>query len=116
MQVELHDFYFNGILNGLLANSSVFNYFSSRTEYDKDKLIELASELADKAMKVRLDRKIKEFPRIRDLPKKEQKAFRKFLYGQTVPVVEGVPVEDQDFYYSWDYDNFKRKPKDRTFD
>lgn len=57
-----------------------------------------------------------DFPRIRDLPPEEQKPFRAFLCGQTIPWLSGVLREEQDGYYPWDYENFKRKPKDRFFD
>jgi len=47
------------------------------------------------------------FPRIRDLPEEERGPFTEELAGQTRPWVEGVPKEDQDFYYSWDYEKWK---------
>lgn len=56
------------------------------------------------------------WPRIKDLPEKERKPFSTFLYGQTRPLIDGVPMEEQDAYYSWDYENFKRKPENRFFD
>lgn len=48
------------------------------------------------------------YPRLRDLPEAEREAFKKRLTGQTVPVVHGVPMDEQDFYYPWDYDRWKR--------
>lgn len=48
-----------------------------------------------------------EFPRLRDLPEKERMPFAKELYGQTCPLVDGLPMGDQDFYYPWDYSRWK---------
>jgi len=56
------------------------------------------------------------WPRVKDLPQEQQASFNQFLEGQTRPVIEGVPDEEQDGYYPWDYDNFKRKPSQRFFD
>lgn len=57
------------------------------------------------------------WPRVRDLPKEEQKPFCKFLSGQTRPVCDDtLPQSEWDWYYPWDYENWKRKPKDRYFD
>jgi len=56
------------------------------------------------------------WPRIKDLPQQEQEAFKQFLIGQTCPFIEGLSNEEQDGYYPWDYDNFKRKPSQRFFD
>lgn len=47
------------------------------------------------------------WPRIKDLPKEEQEPFRKWLGGQTVPLIEGVPMDEQDGYYEWDYKRWK---------
>jgi hypothetical protein len=49
-----------------------------------------------------------EWPRIRNLPEAERVPFNKWLIGQTVPMIEGAPMEDQDAYYPWDYQNWKR--------
>lgn len=59
-----------------------------------------------------------QWPRIRDLPEQERKPFADFLIGQTVPVIEGEPMdaEHQDGYYSHDYRNWKSKPENRYFD
>lgn len=51
------------------------------------------------------------YPRLRDLPEDEQKPFKRWLRGQTIPLEEGVPMEDQDFYYPWDYDRWVRQGK-----
>lgn len=48
------------------------------------------------------------YPRIRNLPVAEKELFRKYLNGQTCPIVEGIPMNEQDFYYPWDYDRFSR--------
>ena len=45
--------------------------------------------------------------RIRDLPQHEQSDFRERLYGQTYPLVQGLPKEDQDYFYICDYDEWK---------
>lgn len=57
-----------------------------------------------------------EWPRIRELPDAEREPFSKFLTGQTLPLMEGVPMSEQDAYYPWDYENWKRNPKNRFFD
>ena len=49
----------------------------------------------------------KPFPRIRDLPKNEQPYFEHWLWGQTRPLIEGLPDEEQDAYYPWDYERWK---------
>jgi hypothetical protein len=48
------------------------------------------------------------WPRMRDLPENERAPFNKWLNGQTCPVIEGIPIEEQDAYYPWDYDRWKR--------
>ena len=47
------------------------------------------------------------FLRIRDLFEAEQEPFSKWLRGQTVPLMDGVPMEEQDAFYQWDYDRWK---------
>lgn len=47
------------------------------------------------------------FPCLRDLPEAERAPFAKELEHQTRPLVDGVPREDQDFFYQCDYDNWK---------
>lgn len=49
-----------------------------------------------------------QWPRIRDLPERERELFTRFLEGQTRPWVTDVPEADQDFYYPWDYQNWKK--------
>lgn len=51
----------------------------------------------------------REWPRIQDLPEEERFPFAEWLYGQTCPWVEGVPADEQDAYYPWDYQRWKRK-------
>lgn len=51
------------------------------------------------------------WPRIKDLPKKERVPFRKWLRGQTVPLITSLPYDEQDAYYPWDYDQWKRTLK-----
>jgi hypothetical protein len=55
-------------------------------------------------------------PRIRDLPKEERESFSEFLWGQTRPLINGIPDDEQDGYYPSDYDNWKRKPEHQFFD
>lgn len=45
--------------------------------------------------------------RIRDLPEHEREAFLKRLEGQTRPLVEGLSMEDQDYFYMCDYFEWK---------
>jgi hypothetical protein len=48
------------------------------------------------------------YPRVRDLPEKEQEPFNKWLYGQTCPVEDDtLPREEWDWYYPWDYTTWK---------
>lgn len=46
------------------------------------------------------------WPRVRDLPEHERAAFTKALAHQTRPLVESEA--EQDFYYPWDYEAWKR--------
>lgn len=46
--------------------------------------------------------------RIRDLPENERDEFVKWLEGQTRPWIDGEPASEQDGYYEWDYENWKR--------
>lgn len=54
------------------------------------------------------EHQVTHYPRIRNLPKKEQAPFRKWLAGQTCPLIKGVPYDKQDAYYVWDYEQWKR--------
>lgn len=45
--------------------------------------------------------------RIRDLPQEERQPFTKWLAYQTRPLLEGVPMEEQDGYFPWDYQSWK---------
>lgn len=54
------------------------------------------------------DHQTTHLPRVRDLPKREQKAFRKALNGQTVPLINGLPYDEQDAYYPWDYERWRK--------
>lgn len=59
-----------------------------------------------------------QWPRIRDLPAAEREPFSRFLTGQTRPciMVDGKIDPESDGYYPWDYENWKRNPKNRFFD
>ena len=48
-----------------------------------------------------------EFPRIKDLPPDEQEPFGEYLYGQTRPLIIGLPMAEQDGYYLSDYLRWK---------
>lgn len=50
---------------------------------------------------------LEHYPRERDLPEEERGAFREWMMGQTRPYVEGIPREDQDFFYIKDYKRWK---------
>ena len=56
-----------------------------------------------------MDEEKEKWPRIRDLPKAEQRPFEEWLVGQTRPLMEDVPPgwDEQDAYYPWDYDHWK---------
>ncbi len=47
------------------------------------------------------------WPRVRELPEAEREAFTRELRGQTRPLVAGVKDADQDFFYPWDYLDWK---------
>lgn len=51
--------------------------------------------------------RLKHNSRIRNLPPEEQGPFSKWLLGQTMPCIEGIPSEEQDFYYQEDYNRWK---------
>ena len=53
-----------------------------------------------------------EFPRVRDLPEEEREPFMRWLMNQTRPILPGVPVREQDGYYQWDHDRWKREGMD----
>lgn len=48
-----------------------------------------------------------EWHRIKDLPEGEREPFERWLRGQTRPWIEGLPMEEQDAYYQWDYERWK---------
>lgn len=47
------------------------------------------------------------YPRIKDLPEDERAPFTAWMEGQTMPLIEGLPMEEQDAYYPWDYKRWK---------
>lgn len=47
------------------------------------------------------------WPRIRDLPKDERRSFSQWLAGQTRPMIQGAPMDEQDGYYQHDYNRWK---------
>lgn len=54
-----------------------------------------------------LEIRIKNNPRMRDLPVEEQAPFLEWMMGQTMPFIEGIAREDQDFFYEHDYRRWK---------
>ncbi len=54
-----------------------------------------------------LEIRVKNTPRLRDLPLEEQEPFLEWMMGQTRPCIEGVAREDQDFFYIHDYRRWK---------
>jgi hypothetical protein len=42
------------------------------------------------------------------LPEDERAPFTEWLDGQTRPMLDGIPMEEQDAYYDHDYRNWKR--------
>lgn len=49
-----------------------------------------------------------EWPRVRDLPKSERKPFTRWLAGQGRPWLDGLALQEQDGYFPWDYERWKR--------
>jgi hypothetical protein len=49
-----------------------------------------------------------DFPRLKDLKPRERKQFSKWLGGQTRPYLKGLSYDEQDGYYPWDYERWKR--------
>jgi hypothetical protein len=47
------------------------------------------------------------WPRIRNLPPEEQEPFGIWLRGCTQPIIEGDPMDEQDGYYTGDYQEWK---------
>lgn len=85
---------------------------------DKEKLFQAAEDYIDTLeqenhlLKCRLAKQeVTHWPRIKNLPKNEQKPFRKWLSGQTCPLIDGLAYEEQDAFYPWDYDQWKRHLK-----
>lgn len=56
------------------------------------------------------------WPRVRDLPPQEQQPFLDFLAHQTRPVLDDVPMDEQDGFYQVDYDRWKQRPATRYWD
>lgn len=51
------------------------------------------------------------WPRTRDLPEIDRAIFEHWLSGQTRPLIEGEPWNEQDAYYEHDYERWKRQGK-----
>lgn len=49
------------------------------------------------------------WPRIKDLPEEERIPFFNWLKGQTVPLIDNIPWEEQDGYFPWDYERWKAR-------
>ncbi len=48
------------------------------------------------------------WPRVRDLAEAEREPFTRWLSGQPRPYLICESPENQDGYYGWDYDRWKR--------
>ncbi len=48
------------------------------------------------------------WPRIKQLRVAERVPFRQWLTGQTMPLIDGVAMDEQDAYYPWDYERWKQ--------
>lgn len=57
------------------------------------------------------EQEITHWPRIKNLPDTEKEPFRKWLTGQTCPLLTGVAMEEQDGFYPWDYERWQRHLK-----
>lgn len=53
------------------------------------------------------DRINRSFPRLRDLLEEERKKFGAWLVGSACTWIEGLPHEEQDAYYPWDFDHWE---------
>jgi hypothetical protein len=93
------------------------NYWHAKVadKVDEEKRFQIAEdyisalEQENHLLECRLaEHQITHWPRIRELPKDEQKPFRQWLSGQTCPLMSGVPHEEQDAFYPWDYDRWRR--------
>lgn len=54
------------------------------------------------------DSPIVRWPRVSNLPVAERWPFTKWLRGQTRPLIEGLPMAEQDGYYEYDYSRWKK--------
>ena len=63
-----------------------------------------------------LEIRLKNTPRMRDLPVEEQAPFLEWMMGQTRPCIEGISREDQDFFYVHDYRRWKAGLQDFDHD
>jgi hypothetical protein len=48
-----------------------------------------------------------QWPRVSELPEDEREPFTNWLVGQTRPMIEGIPMDEQDGYYEHDYRRWK---------
>lgn len=49
------------------------------------------------------------WPRTKDLPEIERVIFKHWLSGQTRPLIDGVPDDEQDAYFEHDYQRWKEQ-------
>ena len=50
------------------------------------------------------------FPRIRELPKEEQEPFREAMQNKEMPWLRGIPENEQDGFWLYDYARWKNPP------
>lgn len=82
-------------------------YYDKKTPKTTDEFLS-AIDTVNHSLRCRMAAiEITHWPRIKDLPVAERKPFRKWLTGQTVPMIVGLPYKEQDAYYQSDYDTWK---------
>lgn len=52
--------------------------------------------------------------RLRDLPEAERSVFARWLQGQTIPSLHGVPTAEQDAFYLHDYRRWREAASTRA--
>lgn len=72
-----------------------------------DCVFSLRSKISSNLQNSRHSSHMDVIPRIKDLSLVERKQFTAWLEGQTCPLIEGIPMDEQDGYFSWDYERWK---------
>lgn len=78
------------------------NNFETINDVIEFYLDDLTKELMDK-----FHEKIT-YSRICNLSANEREKFSKWLWGQTCPMLDYLPMSEQDGYYDWDYERWKK--------